>query len=126
MVGSVWKYCQHRSIRVRRLDQPFTPAHGWQAAAAARDLAARGAAYSYGEVVASKLIPARQPNPERLYCSTFVGLIINASTGFSLYDETRYRPLFPSTLATHRSLLDVPLEWRPQALLAAHASAPSP
>jgi hypothetical protein len=95
---------------VRRIPDPFTVADGVAAANVAT--AAIGQAYSASAVVLSKLIPSTAPDPNALYCSTFVGIALERGSGFSLYGEPRYRPLHPSVLASHPDLVDVDVEWR--------------
>ncbi len=108
--SSIWKYCQYRAICVRRIRAPFTGADGAVAAKAA--LGYVGQPYAWQEVALSKLIPARESQPGRLYCSTFVGIAINASTGYSLYGDSEHLPLQPATLAAHPGLADVRVQWR--------------
>jgi hypothetical protein len=62
----------------------------------------------------SKLVPATTPNPGRLYCSTFVGLVVTQATGVQLAFRREHRPLYPAMLATHPMLQGVELEWRPR------------
>lgn len=108
--SSIWRYCENRSVLVRRLDAPFTLNDGVVAAQKAKTLV--GNPYSWQEVMRSVLIPGTEPDPQRFYCSTFVGFTINASTGFSLYGAREHLPLHPSTLARHPDLMDVHVEWR--------------
>lgn len=108
--SSVWKYCHHRAILVRRLDDPFSPIEGLSAAKLAQALIGRP--YSALEVLRSKLMPRTKPKQSKLYCSTFVGFTLNASTGYSLYALPEHLPLYPATLAHHPDLVDVFVEWR--------------
>lgn len=107
---SLWHYCQDRSLRVRRLIQPFSRRDGQLAADYAVGLLGRP--YSIVELARSKLWPATHPNPDALYCSTFVGFVIAASTSRVLYQRPEHRPLHPAVLAVHEDLEDVGLEWR--------------
>lgn len=108
--ASVWKYCHWRSLRVRRLSEPFSYSDGVAVADSA--LNSIGQPYSNSEVLRSKLIPRTEPRPNSLYCSTFAALTINVATGFSLYTEQKHLPIHPASLANHCDLIDIPLEWR--------------
>lgn len=106
---SVWDYCQVRTLTLRRLPSLS------QALADNIVLKARshvGKAYSWLGVIASKLIPLTEPHPDRLYCSTFVGLVVAQGSGRQLASLPRYKPLHPGTLAGHAGLDRVGLEWR--------------
>jgi hypothetical protein len=108
---SVWTYCQRRALMLRRV--PGT-------AVAAADIAKAaalhlGEVYSVSAAVFSKLIPATQPDPRRLFCSSFVGLVVDEATGVRLTARVEHRPLHPATLVMHPELVSVPLEWRPTA-----------
>jgi Permuted papain-like amidase enzyme, YaeF/YiiX, C92 family len=109
---SVWHYCQRRALTLRRLPSTAIPDADVAdiAKAATRHL---GEAYSLSAAVFSKLIPATQPDPQRLFCSTFVGLVVTEATGLSLTASREHRPLHPATLAVHPELQAVSLEWRP-------------
>jgi hypothetical protein len=69
-------------------------------------------AHSLSAALFSKLIPNTEPHPKRLYCSTFVGLVITEATGLRLTASREHRPLHPATLAVHPELQPVMLEWR--------------
>lgn len=112
VLSSIWKYCEYRTLFVRRLPYPFTPHDGRDAAIVA--IKAIGQPYSMTEVFRSKLIPRTAPNPNAVYCSTFAAFAVNAATGYSLYDDPRFLPLLPSRLATHPDLINVDVEWRQQ------------
>lgn len=112
---SLWFYCQRRAIALRRLRLPEADgALGPELCNAA--LAQLGRPYSVLEAVMSKLLPATLPNPQRLYCSTFVGLVVAQATGVQLAFLREHRPLHPATLAVHPLLEPVELEWRPAAM----------
>lgn len=107
---SVWDYCQFRTLALRRV-----PALS-RAQASNIVLAARshlGQSYSWLGAIASKLIPQTEPNPDRLYCSTYVSLVVAQGSGRMLASMPRYKPLHPGTLAGHAGLDRVDLEWRP-------------
>ncbi len=91
---AVWFYCRHRDLLVRRL-----PARGIPAPqiAAIAEVAARhvGEPYSVTAALFSKLIPGTEPDPKRLYCSTFVGLVVAEATGLQLAERRVQRPLHP-------------------------------
>lgn len=108
---SVWSYCQDRSIELRRLQDSSIPANQ-VAGIAAKALTHRGEPYSTAGVVMSKLWPGVQPDWERLFCSTFVALVVGEATGVNLASEPQRRPFFPSMLGQHPDLTTVPLEWR--------------
>jgi cell wall-associated NlpC family hydrolase len=113
----VWFYCQRRSLMVRRLPHDSVPLAAIEsiAAAAASHI---GEAYSLSAAVFSKLIPGTEPDAARLYCSTFVGLVVTEATGVRLTAKKEHRPLHPATLAMHPDLVSVALEWRAVAGLA--------
>lgn len=109
---SVWFYCQRRALMLRRLQLPDSPA---AVGASVRDAALShvGQPYSLVEAVVSKLLPATVPNPDRLYCSTFIGLVVTQATDVQLAFRREHRPLHPATLVDHPMLQSVALEWRP-------------
>ena len=108
---SVWYYCQRRALTLRRVPDASIPAADIEAiaVAATRHI---GEPYSLSAAVFSKLIPNTEPNPRRLYCSTFVGLVVAEATGLRLTANREHRPLHPATLAIHPELRAVELEWR--------------
>ena len=108
---SVWGYCQSRSIELRRLQDPSIPANQ-VAGIAAKALTHRGEPYSTVGLVLSKLWPGVQPDWERLFCSTFVALVVTEATGVKLASEPQHRPFYPSMLGRHPDLTTVLLEWR--------------
>lgn len=108
---SVWNYCQHRALRVRRLEDPAIPASNVaQIATQARQHI--GEPYSVVQAILSKLWPGTAPVPGALYCSTLVGLVVARATGYDLLSDPMHQPLHPGTLAAHPDLTDVMLEWR--------------
>lgn len=112
---SVWFYCQRRTVALRRLNAP-SGVVGWGAAISATALRHVGEEYSLLAAIQSKLLPTAEPDPLRLYCSTFVGLVLAEATGVLLWTRREHRPLHPATLASHPDLHEVPLEWRPLAV----------
>ncbi len=108
---SVWNYCQTRAIRVRRLSDPSIPMSDIAdiSSEAQRHI---GKPYSLLQAVVSKVVPGTVPNPNALYCSTFVGLVVANATGYDLSSDPMHQPLHPGTLAAHPDLTDVLLEWR--------------
>lgn len=111
IVKSVWNYSQTRAIQVRRLLHPSIPI------ADILDISGFaqqhiGEPYSVLQAIISKLIPGSAPNPNALYCSTLVGLVVAEATGVDLSSDPAHRPLHPGTLAAHPDLIDVLLEWR--------------
>jgi cell wall-associated NlpC family hydrolase len=120
MRRSVWHYCQRRMITLRRIPSAAVNAispSDIEAIATAAE-AHIGEAYSLSAAIFSKLIPNTEPDPKRLYCSTFVGLVITQATGLRLTASREHRPLHPATLAVHPELQTVPLEWRQPAVRA--------
>lgn len=109
---SVWFYCQRRALMVRRVPAAGIPAADIEAIAA-KAATHLGEAYSVSAAVFSKLLPGTEPDRHRLYCSTFVGLVIEEATGLRLTERREHRPLHPATLAGHPELQTVELEWRP-------------
>ena len=105
-VRSVWEYCRHRALALRRV--PIDNAD----AIATYALAHLGEPYSAAAVARSKLIPKTVPDRRRLYCSTLVGLVVAEATDIQLASEWRHRPLQPATLATHPDLSIVDCGWR--------------
>lgn len=110
---SLWTYCHHRAITVRRIDDPAIPAAD-VAKIAGCAVSHIGEAYSVVEAVLAKLgwPSAQTPNASALYCSTFAALVIAEATGFELASDPQWQPLYPSMLAAHSDLSVVPLEWR--------------
>lgn len=108
---SVWYYCQHRAVMVRRLPDTTIPITDIEdiAVMAATHV---GEPYSLSAAIFSKLIPGTEPDPRRLYCSTFVGLVVEEATGLRLTEQRQHRPLHPATLAIHPELTTVNVEWR--------------
>jgi cell wall-associated NlpC family hydrolase len=120
MRRSVWHYCQRRLMTLRRI--PSTAANSISQtdieAIAAMAEAHIGEAYSLSAAVFSKLIANTEPDPKRLYCSSFVGLVVAQATGLRLTASREHRPLHPATLAVHPELQPVMLEWRQPAVRA--------
>jgi cell wall-associated NlpC family hydrolase len=108
---SVWDYASTRQIRVRRIADPSVPASDIAdiASEAHRHI---GKSYSLLQAIASKLVPGTVPDPNALYCSTFVGLVVANATQIDLSSDPMHQPLHPGTLAEHGDLADVDLEWR--------------
>lgn len=107
---SVWDYCQFRMLALRRVPG-LSRVQADNIVIKARSHL--GKSYSWLGVIASKLIPQTEPNPDRLYCSTLVGLVVAQGSGRKLASIPRYKPLHPGTLAGHWGLDRVDLEWRP-------------
>jgi cell wall-associated NlpC family hydrolase len=107
---TVWDYCQLRTLALRRVPG-LSRVQSDNIVLKARSHL--GSSYSWLGVIASKLIPQTEPNPDRLYCSTFIGLVVAQGSGRMLASMPRYRPLHPGTLAGHAGLDRVELEWRP-------------
>lgn len=107
---SVWHYCQTRSVMVRRLISAGSNPQ-WGDAIADAAIAHGHQGYSAVELLRSKLWPGTVPNPEKLFCSTFVGLVVAAATPVQLYAKKAHRPLYPSVLANHPDLETVPARW---------------
>jgi hypothetical protein len=114
----VWTYCQRRSITLRRIPSTAINSIAQSDFEAIATVAAAhiGEAYSLSAALFSKLIPNTEPDPKRLYCSTFVGLVITEATGLRLTASREHRPLQPATLAVHPELQPVMLEWRQPAV----------
>lgn len=111
---SLWNYVQHRAITVRRLQASVavaSPAGTSIAIAASRHV---GKPYSLMQAVLGKLgWPASlAPDPNALYCSTFVGLVIAQATSVVLWSDPAFQPLFPGSIAVHPDLEKVQLHWR--------------
>ena len=109
---SLWEYCRHRSLTVRRVPDPNA------SAIASFAMSHLGEPYSVAAVARSKLIPKTNPDRRQLYCSTLVGLVVAEATDIQLASAWRHRPLQPSTLATHPDLAIVDVGWRRVADLA--------
>jgi cell wall-associated NlpC family hydrolase len=107
---TVWDYCQFRALMLRRVPG-LSRVQSDNIVRRARSHL--GSSYSWLGVIASKLIPQTEPNPDRLYCSTFIGLVVAQGSGRTLASMPRYKPLHPGTLAGHAGLDRVELEWRP-------------
>lgn len=107
---TVWDYCQLRTLALRRVPR-LSRAQANNIVLKARSHL--GQSYSWLGVIASKLIPKTEPNPDRLYCSTYVGLVVAQGSGRTLASMPQYKPLHPGTLAGHAGLDRVDLEWRP-------------
>jgi cell wall-associated NlpC family hydrolase len=118
---SVWHYCEKRAIALRRLRSPDGADLGKRIAIAAD--AHRGEPYSATAAILSKLIPGTWPDPNRLYCSTFVGLVVVEATEIALTRLPEHRPLHPATLAVHPALDAIELEWCPRRQPAARGRA---
>jgi cell wall-associated NlpC family hydrolase len=110
---SVWSYCHHRRITVRRLDGAAVPSHH-RAAVAAAALRHLGEPYSAIQSFLGKVgwPTAQQPNSGALYCSTFVALAIAEATGIQLAADPALQPFFPAMLVNHPDLSVVDLMWR--------------
>lgn len=109
---SVWGYCHHRSIQVRRLDHPkITETQRHAVATEVRKFIPEP--YSAWEAIVSKLVPGRVPRRRALYCSTLIAFAVaDAADGLNLASNPAWRPLYPAMLASHPWLDDVMLEWR--------------
>lgn len=109
---SIWPYCQTNPIVLRRIPN-LTLHERFRIADEAELLARGGHNYSWWSLILSKLVPGTVPDPQNLYCSTFVGEVVDRGCGLQLYFQPAYRPLYPGTLAEHQALDVVDLEWRP-------------
>ena len=107
---SVWDYCGHRKLTVRRVPG-LSPTDINDIVNKAKTHLGKN--YAWLGVVISKLIPKTEPNPKRLYCSTFVGLSIDQGSGRKLASLPEHKPLYPGTLMAHPGLDQIELEWRP-------------
>ena len=107
---SVWHHCQTRALMVRRLRGAETNRQ-WGDDIANAAVAHAPQKYATGELLRSKLWPNSVPNPNKLFCSTFVGMVVAAATPVQLYAMKAHRPLYPSVLANHPDLDDVPTRW---------------
>ncbi|CAN5897517.1 hypothetical protein BH11PSE8_BH11PSE8_12710 [soil metagenome] len=110
---SVWDFCQFRSLQLRRVKDAAIPAER-VAEIASKAATHIGEPYSVVEVLLAKLgwSDAQRPDPQALYCSTFVGLVVTEATDVELGSDPAHQPLFPAILASHPDLHDVFLEWR--------------
>lgn len=68
--------------------------------------------YSLLALLMSKLVPNTTPDRDHLYCSTFVGKVVEDGCTLQLHGPLQYRPLYPGTLSEHAALDRVGLEWR--------------
>ena len=109
---SIWTYCEHHAITLRRLPG-LDAAERSRIVQFALNLATQGQSYSWSQLVTSKLVPGTEPQTDALYCSTLVGLAYQKAAGVQLHAQRFYKPLYPGTLAEHNGLDKVPLEWRP-------------
>jgi uncharacterized protein YycO len=108
---SVWTYCQDHAVIVRRYGD-LSRAQRIDIAQFALSLVPQGQAYSWAELVKSKIVPGTIPQNNALYCSTLVGLAYQRAAGVQLHARSFYKPLYPGTLAQHYALEVVDLEWR--------------
>jgi uncharacterized protein YycO len=104
-------YCETRRLELRRIVSPWIPR------TLVEDIAHFAAAevgqpYSRLKVVVDKIWPGQHPDRDRLYCSTFVGLMVAQATGVRLWADPQFRPFYPAVLATHPDLTRIPLQWR--------------
>ncbi len=109
---SVWTYCEHHTTTVRRYGG-LDALERNSIAQFALSLVSQGHAYSWSQLVGSKLIPGTEPQTDGLYCSTLVGLAYQKAAGVQLHARWFYKPLYPATLSEHMVLDKVLLEWRP-------------
>ena len=108
---TVWHYCRQRAMMLRRL--PATAIAQAQIDAIADAASAHiGQPYSRTEAVLSRLVPGRETDPNRIFCSSFIDVVVAEATGLRLSALLEHRPLYPATLVTHPDLMTVPLEWR--------------
>jgi hypothetical protein len=108
---SVWAYCQFRDLMLRRV-----PARGDASSAVANIAKAAqrhvGKPYSLSAAAVAVLLPDTAPDRERLFCSSFVDLVVAEATDLLLSSRREHRPLLPATLVNHPELQPVQLEWR--------------
>ena len=73
-----------------------------------------GEPYSVLQPVLAKLgwATSQQPQPDSLYCSTFVSPVVAEATGIDLASDPKWQPPFPGIFASHADLVPVSLEWR--------------
>lgn len=109
---SLWNYVHHRAITVRRIDDPAIPHADVRIALAAS--AHVGKPCSRLQVVLGKLgwPTALVPDPDALYCSSLVGLVVAQAINVVLWEDTAFQPLFPASIAVHPDLDTVQLHWR--------------
>lgn len=108
---SVWEYCFGHTTSLRR-HPDLTDADREEIVTVASKLIDQNLSYSWSEIVKSYVISGTVPHPERLYCSTLVGLVFDQACGIALHGPAMYRPLYPGTLAEHQQLDVVELEWQ--------------
>lgn len=90
----VLDYCETRRLELRRIASPWIPSSHVDDIARCAD-AQVGKPYSSLKVVVDKLWPGQPPDPDRLYCSTLVGLMVAQATGVRLWTDPQFRPLLP-------------------------------
>ncbi|MCU0940147.1 MAG: hypothetical protein MUC86_13680 [Burkholderiaceae bacterium] len=109
---SLWDYVKDHRITLRRVPN-LSQTERDRIVAEAEAMRLLQLPYSRWELIWSKLVPNTLPDPEHLYCSTFIGHVVNKGAGRQLAAQTMYRPLYPATLAEHKGLDAIELEWRP-------------
>ena len=108
---SLWEYVKDHRVALRRLPG-LLQAERDLIVAKAEAMQRLALPYSRWELIWSKLVPNTLPDPEHLYCSTFIAHVVENGGGPQLAAQTMYRPLYPATLAEHRALDAIELEWR--------------
>lgn len=105
---SLWNYCEHRAITVRRVPHP----NSVQIAVDAASHIGRKYA-TFQPLWAALGWPAAQTaNSNALFCSTFVAVVVAQATQVGLDFDPLYQPLFPGALARHHDLDQVDVHWR--------------
>lgn len=109
---SLWEYVKDHRVALRRVPN-LMQADRDRIVAVAEAMRLLQLPYSHWELIWSKLVPNTLPDPEHLYCSSLIGHVVERGGGPQLAAQTMYRPLYPATLAEHKALDAIELEWRP-------------
>lgn len=107
---SVWYYAQQRALMLRRL-KPGDPGRPPAQRIAECATGHLGKGYSRMQVALSAALPSTPSDPDKLFCSSFIDVVVAEATGVKLNMLPRHRPFFPAVLAVHEELDTVALEW---------------